>query len=101
DMGPGAGPQGGRVLAQGPPEAVARDPQSLTGRYLSGERHLGAAKRRETLLSPGRLIIHDAHAHNLQHLDAAFPVGWMTCVTGVSGSGKSTLIDDILRRALA
>ncbi len=102
DLGPGAGPHGGEVLAAGPPDAVARDPRSLTGRYLSGERRVGeGARRREWLISAGHLTIHDAAEHNLQNLTVRFPIGLLTCVTGVSGSGKSTLVDDILRRALA
>ena len=101
DLGPGAGPHGGELLAAGTLEEVARDPQSLTGRYLSGGLKAGACRRREALLAAGHLTIHGATEHNLKGITARFPVGQLTCVTGVSGSGKSTLIDDILSRALA
>jgi excinuclease ABC subunit A len=101
DLGPGAGPHGGELLAAGTPEAVAADPRSLTGRYLSGAQQVSGRRKRETLLSPGHLVIHGAAEHNLKDLTVRFPVGLFTCVSGVSGSGKSTLIDDILRRALA
>jgi excinuclease ABC subunit A len=102
DLGPGAGVLGGEIVADGPPDVVAANPRSLTGRYLSGELVVVAPNgktRREP--SNGCLTIFGARLHNLKAIDACFPLGVMTCVTGVSGSGKSSLVAETLHPALA
>ena len=117
DMGPGAGPRGGRVLAAGPPGLVAGDEASVTGAWLRGQRRIQPPERRvvpprvpsdwgrlregHDLLETGWLVVHEAAEHNLKRCTAAFPVGGLSCVTGVSGSGKSTLVNDVLRPVLA
>jgi excinuclease ABC subunit A len=102
DLGPGAGVLGGEVMASATPADVARDPHSLTGRYLSGELSVaprGADARRQP---DGRwLRVVGARMHNLKNVTASIPLGLMTCVTGVSGSGKSSLISQTLYPALA
>ena len=101
DMGPGAGVHGGSVVAEGPPTAVAANPASLTGQYLSHRRVIEVPRMR-TRFDPLRLIrISGASGNNLAGIDVEIPVGLMTCVTGVSGSGKSTLVNDTLYRAVA
>jgi excinuclease ABC subunit A len=101
DVGPGAGVHGGRIVSQGTPAEIIADPNSLTGRYLSG-RELIPIPGRTCKYDPERtLVIRGATGNNLKAATAEIPVGLMTCVTGVSGSGKSTLINDTLYRRAA
>ena len=101
DIGPGAGLHGGRVVAEGTPEAVMAHPESLTGRYLSGREAIEVPVERWPLDPDRVMTLKGASGHNLKDVTAAFPVGLFTCVTGVSGSGKSTLINDTLYRLAA
>ncbi len=98
DMGPGAGVHGGEVVAQGTPAQVMKNPDSLTGRYLSGELCIPVPKKRRH--ADRFLEIVGATENNLKSINVAIPLGVMTCVTGVSGSGKSTLVIDTLHKAL-
>ena len=101
DMGPGAGSEGGRIVASGSPAEIAANPASLTGQYLSGRRRIDVPPTR-LMPEPGRMLeIHGASGNNLTGIDAAFPLGLLTCITGVSGSGKSTLINQTLYPWLA
>src|SRR5208282_571380 len=98
---PGAGVHGGNVVAQGTADEVAAHPDSITGQYLSGRRRIEIPSTRRAV-DPRRLLrITGATANNLKNVTAEFPLGLMTCVTGVSGSGKSTLVNDTLFRAVA
>ncbi len=100
DLGPGAGEHGGHVVAEGTPGQVAANPDSVTGRFLSGRDTIPVPRTRRKA-SRGHLKVEGARENNLQDLDARFPVGLFTCVTGVSGSGKSTLVKENLTKPLA
>jgi excinuclease ABC subunit A len=104
DIGPGAGKNGGQIMASGTPAEIMANPNSVTGQYLAG--HIDVVTRPTPGKAPrplsGRwLSVQDATSHNLQNVTAHFPLSVMTVVSGVSGSGKSTLVNDILYRSLA
>jgi len=112
DLGPGAGVRGGQIVAAGTPAAIEATQASLTGQYLSGRLKIPVPKVRKRPgsprsqvsrehMPPGWLSLLGVAENNLQNVDAHFPLGCLTCVTGVSGSGKSTLVDDVLRRVLS
>lgn len=100
DIGPGAGVHGGNIIAQGTPQDIIENPQSITGQYLSGKKSILIPAKR-TKHSDKFFNIKGASGNNLQNISVAIPVGLFTCVTGVSGSGKSTLINDTLYAILA
>ena len=99
DMGPAAGVNGGHVIAVGTPDEVARNPASVTGDYLSGRRSIPAPAMRRPIQKDRVVTVVGATGHNLKRVTASFPLGVLTCVTGVSGGGKSTLVIDTLYRA--
>jgi excinuclease ABC subunit A len=100
DLGPGAGKNGGHIIAAGTPQQIMDDPNSVTGQYLAGKIQI-VARPAPRPLTGKWITVENATAHNLENVTAHFPLGVMTVVTGVSGSGKSTLVADILYRSLA
>ncbi|WGZ92363.1 MAG: excinuclease ABC subunit UvrA [Candidatus Thiocaldithrix dubininis] len=101
DIGPGAGVHGGQIIAQGTPEAVAANDDSVTGQFLSGKRAISIPAQRTSFNPERTLKVMGASGNNLNHVDLEIPLGLLTCVTGVSGSGKSTLINRTLYPYLA
>jgi excinuclease ABC subunit A len=99
DLGPGAGEHGGRLVAEGTPEAIMKVGGSLTGQYLAGRREIPLPGKRRR--PSGYVEIEGASQHNLRKIDARIPLGVFCCVTGVSGSGKSTLVNEVLYKAVA
>ena len=99
DVGPGAGIHGGEIVAEGTPQQIMENPASLTGQYLSGAKFVPVPAARRA--PAGWLTVRGARANNLKSIDAKFPLGVITCVTGVSGSGKSSLVNEILFKALS
>jgi excinuclease ABC subunit A len=100
DLGPGAGEKGGRIVAEGPPQAILKDKHSITGAYLSGRKHIPLPKHRRAGTGKS-LVVVGARENNLKNLTVEIPLGKLVCITGVSGSGKSSLMNEILYKALA
>jgi len=101
DVGPGAGRHGGRIVAQGTPAEIEHSPDSLTGKYLSGEVSIAPPSARRRAAKTKAITIEGATANNLKRIDVSFPLSVLTCVTGVSGSGKSSLVHETLAKAVA
>lgn len=99
DIGPGAGIHGGHVIAAGTPSEVEKNPESITGQYLSGKKQIAVPKKRRQG-NGKKIVIRGAREHNLQNIDVEIPLGQLVVVSGVSGSGKSSLVNDILAKEL-
>lgn len=100
DVGPGAGVNGGMIVASGTPDEVSKNPKSLTGQFLSGKDKIQTPKKRRKIQKNEKLVIKNARENNLKNIDVEIPLGAMTVVSGVSGSGKSTLVNEILSKEL-
>jgi len=100
DLGPGAGHEGGRVLAEGSPAEISRHEDSVTGGYLSGRIQIPVPAKRRRAVKSRSIVLEGASMNNLKLIDVLFPLGCLVCVTGVSGSGKSSLVNETLARAL-
>jgi excinuclease ABC subunit A len=100
DVGPGAGLDGGRIVAHGTPREIAADARSVTGDYLSGRRAIRVPDRRRRVAKTRAVVMEDVTTNNLKSVTAVFPLGVFVCVTGVSGSGKSSLVNETLARAV-
>ncbi len=96
DIGPGAGVHGGRIIAQGTLEDIINTEDSLTGQYLSGKVSITVPETLTPVNKDKQITLRNAHGNNLKNVDISFPIGLLTCITGVSGSGKSTLVNDTL-----
>ena len=101
DIGPGAGINGGKIIAQGTPAEVKENKNSITGNYLSGIKSIAIPKSRRKINPNKNITLRGASGNNLQDIDVDFPLGILTCVTGVSGGGKSTLVIQTLQRSLS
>ncbi len=101
DIGPGAGINGGKIIAQGTPNEIKEKKGSLTGNYLAGIKKIDVPKKRRSVNPNKHIIIRGASGNNLQNIDVEFPLGILTCVTGVSGGGKSTLVIQTLQKSLS
>ncbi len=101
DVGPGAGVDGGHIIAEGTPETIKNNKKSITGNYLSGLKFIETPSKRRPINANKKITVVNAYGNNLRNITVDFPLGVLTCVTGVSGGGKSTLIIETLQKALS
>ncbi len=101
DIGPGAGINGGAIIAEGTPQEIKNNKNSITGNYLCGVKKIDVPKKRRKVNPNKHIILRGASGNNLQNVDVEFPIGILTCVTGVSGGGKSTLVIQTLQKSLS